>query len=104
MRRGRSTPSSYLRLEQEVWGSTSPRPIPVSGLSELPRPALTAVILHDPDFNPHMDVQVSLARRLPETALTHQAIARSHRYGQTKPVAVYKLMLRHTVEGQPSPS
>lgn len=35
------------------------------------------VIIFDPDFNPHMDLQ---------------AISRSHRYGQTKRVLVFKLM------------
>jgi SNF2 family DNA or RNA helicase len=42
------------------------------------------VILYDPDFNPHQDLQ---------------AIARSHRYGQTKKVLVFKLMTKNTVEG-----
>lgn len=39
--------------------------------------------MHDPDFNPHAD---------------HQAISRSHRYGQTKPVLVFKLMMENTPE------
>ncbi|EIM79153.1 uncharacterized protein STEHIDRAFT_39318, partial [Stereum hirsutum FP-91666 SS1] len=39
-----------------------------------------AVIIFDPDFNPH------------------QAIARSHRYGQTKPCLVFKLMAKDTAE------
>ncbi|ODO05130.1 hypothetical protein L198_01818 [Cryptococcus wingfieldii CBS 7118] len=45
----------------------------------------TAVILHDPDFNPHQDLQ---------------AIARAHRYGQTKKVLVFKLMIKGSVEGK----
>ncbi|KAL7423071.1 hypothetical protein Q5752_002370 [Cryptotrichosporon argae] len=43
------------------------------------------VIIHDPDFNPHQD---------------HQAIARSHRYGQKKRVLVFKLMTENSVEEQ----
>ena len=42
------------------------------------------VIIFDPDFNPHQDLQ---------------AIARAHRFGQKKPVAVYKLMAKDTAEG-----
>ncbi|KAI9513073.1 SNF2 family N-terminal domain-containing protein [Russula earlei] len=38
------------------------------------------VIIFDPDFNPH------------------QAIARAHRYGQTKPCLVFKLMAKDTAE------
>ncbi|KAI0068286.1 hypothetical protein BV25DRAFT_1987089 [Artomyces pyxidatus] len=41
------------------------------------------VIIYDPDFNPHQDLQ---------------AIARSHRYGQTKPCLVFKLMAKDTAE------
>ncbi|KZT58360.1 hypothetical protein CALCODRAFT_243762 [Calocera cornea HHB12733] len=41
------------------------------------------VIVFDPDFNPHMD---------------HQAIARAHRIGQTKPVLVFKLMVKDSAE------
>ncbi|WVQ73285.1 hypothetical protein IAR50_002853 [Cryptococcus sp. DSM 104548] len=41
------------------------------------------IILHDPDFNPHQDLQ---------------AIARAHRYGQTKKVLVFKLMIKGSVE------
>ncbi|WWC62748.1 uncharacterized protein I303_105345 [Kwoniella dejecticola CBS 10117] len=41
------------------------------------------VILYDPDFNPHQDLQ---------------AIARSHRYGQKKKVLVFKLMVKGSVE------
>ncbi|WVW84852.1 hypothetical protein I302_106887 [Kwoniella bestiolae CBS 10118] len=41
------------------------------------------VILFDPDFNPHQDLQ---------------AIARSHRYGQKKKVLVFKLMVKGSVE------
>ncbi|ORY25945.1 hypothetical protein BCR39DRAFT_542680 [Naematelia encephala] len=41
------------------------------------------VIIHDPDFNPHMDLQ---------------AIARSHRYGQKNRVLVFKLMTKDSVE------
>ncbi|KZO94023.1 hypothetical protein CALVIDRAFT_502015 [Calocera viscosa TUFC12733] len=41
------------------------------------------VIIFDPDFNPHMD---------------HQAIARAHRIGQTKPVLVFKLMVKDSAE------
>ncbi|ODO09973.1 hypothetical protein I350_02197 [Cryptococcus amylolentus CBS 6273] len=40
------------------------------------------IILHDPDFNPHQDLQ---------------AIARAHRYGQTKKVLVFKLMIKETI-------
>ncbi|EIW67685.1 hypothetical protein TREMEDRAFT_64279 [Tremella mesenterica DSM 1558] len=43
------------------------------------------VIMFDPDFNPHMDLQ---------------AIARSHRYGQKKPTLVFKLMAKDSVEEQ----
>ncbi|WWC88549.1 uncharacterized protein L201_003460 [Kwoniella dendrophila CBS 6074] len=41
------------------------------------------VILYDPDFNPHQDLQ---------------AIARSHRYGQKHKVLVFKLMVKGSVE------
>ncbi|WVR06482.1 hypothetical protein IAU60_003513 [Kwoniella sp. DSM 27419] len=41
------------------------------------------VIIYDPDFNPHQDLQ---------------AIARSHRYGQKKKVLVFKLMVKGSVE------
>ncbi|KAI9634683.1 P-loop containing nucleoside triphosphate hydrolase protein, partial [Dioszegia hungarica] len=43
------------------------------------------VIIYDPDFNPHQDLQ---------------AIARAHRYGQQKPVLVFKLMVKDSVEEQ----
>jgi SNF2 family DNA or RNA helicase len=42
-----------------------------------------AVILFDPDFNPHQDMQ---------------AISRSHRYGQKKRVVVFRLMSDNSVE------
>lgn len=42
-----------------------------------------AVILFDPDFNPQMDLQ---------------AISRSHRFGQTKRVLVFRLMMENSVE------
>ncbi|TBU49968.1 SNF2 family N-terminal domain-containing protein [Dichomitus squalens] len=41
------------------------------------------VIIFDPDFNPHQDLQ---------------AIARAHRYGQTKTVLVFKLMVKDSAE------
>ncbi|EPQ60503.1 hypothetical protein GLOTRDRAFT_68181 [Gloeophyllum trabeum ATCC 11539] len=41
------------------------------------------VIIFDPDFNPHQDLQ---------------AIARSHRYGQTKPCLVFKLLVKDSAE------
>ncbi|BEI91057.1 uncharacterized protein CcaverHIS019_0311270 [Cutaneotrichosporon cavernicola] len=41
------------------------------------------VIVHDPDFNPHQDLQ---------------AISRAHRYGQTKRVLVFKLMMENSAE------
>ncbi|KAI9461026.1 hypothetical protein BJY52DRAFT_1168379 [Lactarius psammicola] len=41
------------------------------------------VIIFDPDFNPHQVLQ---------------AIARAHRYGQTKPCLVFKLMAKDTAE------
>ncbi|GMK53767.1 hypothetical protein CspeluHIS016_0103530 [Cutaneotrichosporon spelunceum] len=44
------------------------------------------VIMHDPDFNPHQDLQ---------------AISRAHRYGQTKRVLVFKLMMENSAEGTP---
>ncbi|KAL1413161.1 hypothetical protein Q8F55_000910 [Vanrija albida] len=44
-----------------------------------------AVVVYDPDFNPHQDLQ---------------AIARSHRYGQKKPVLVFKLMSENAVESR----
>lgn len=37
------------------------------------------------DFNPHQDMQ---------------AIARSHRFGQTKKCLVFRLMMAQTVEGE----
>jgi len=42
------------------------------------------VIIYDPDFNPHQDMQ---------------ALARAHRIGQEKKVLVFRLMTRNTVEG-----
>jgi SNF2 family DNA or RNA helicase len=42
-----------------------------------------SVILFDSDWNPHMD---------------RQAMARAHRFGQTKPVVVYRLVTEGTVE------
>ena len=47
--------------------------------------AADTVILLDGDFNPHNDVQ---------------AVDRSHRIGQTKPVVVYRLVCPHTVEDE----
>lgn len=41
------------------------------------------VIIFDPDFNPHQDLQ---------------AIARSHRYGQTKTCLVFKFMVKNSAE------
>ncbi|KAA1471579.1 hypothetical protein DENSPDRAFT_799677 [Dentipellis sp. KUC8613] len=41
------------------------------------------VIIFDPDYNPHQDLQ---------------AIARAHRFGQTKPCLVFKLMAKDTAE------
>ncbi|TFK56559.1 hypothetical protein OE88DRAFT_1730039 [Heliocybe sulcata] len=41
------------------------------------------VIIFDPDFNPHQDLQ---------------AIARSHRFGQTKPCLVFKLLVKESAE------
>ncbi|RPD57040.1 hypothetical protein L227DRAFT_552450 [Lentinus tigrinus ALCF2SS1-6] len=41
------------------------------------------VIIFDPDFNPHQDLQ---------------AIARAHRYGQKKTVLVFKLMVKESAE------
>ena len=41
-------------------------------------------IMCDSDWNPQNDLQ---------------AIARAHRFGQKKPVAVYKLMAKDTAEG-----
>ncbi|KAG2075089.1 hypothetical protein BDR04DRAFT_1133497 [Suillus decipiens] len=41
------------------------------------------VIIFDPDFNPHQDLQ---------------AIARSHRYGQTKTCLVFKFMVKDSAE------
>ncbi|KAI0720008.1 SNF2 family N-terminal domain-containing protein [Cerioporus squamosus] len=41
------------------------------------------VIIFDPDYNPHQDLQ---------------AIARSHRYGQKKTVLVFKLMVKDSAE------
>ncbi|KAI8614598.1 P-loop containing nucleoside triphosphate hydrolase protein, partial [Chytriomyces sp. MP71] len=41
------------------------------------------VIIYDSDWNPHQDIQ---------------AVARVHRIGQTKPVLIYKLFTRDTVE------
>lgn len=41
------------------------------------------VIIYDPDFNPHVELQ---------------AIARAHRIGQTKKVRVFKLVTQHTIE------
>lgn len=47
--------------------------------------SLTSVILFDPDFNPHQDLQ---------------AISRSHRFGQKKRVLVFRLMMENSVEGE----
>ncbi|KAJ3233024.1 hypothetical protein HDU81_002538 [Chytriomyces hyalinus] len=41
------------------------------------------IIIYDSDWNPHQDIQ---------------AVARVHRIGQTKPVLIYKLFTRDTVE------
>lgn len=41
------------------------------------------IIIYDADFNPHNDMQ---------------ALSRAHRKGQSKPVVVYKLLARGTVE------
>ncbi|THV06013.1 hypothetical protein K435DRAFT_744240 [Dendrothele bispora CBS 962.96] len=41
------------------------------------------VVIFDPDFNPHQDLQ---------------AIARSHRFGQTKTCLVFKLMVKESAE------
>ena len=41
------------------------------------------VIIMDPDFNPHQDMQ---------------ALSRAHRIGQSKPVLCFQLMTRHSVE------
>ncbi|KAK7680574.1 hypothetical protein QCA50_016356 [Cerrena zonata] len=43
------------------------------------------VIIFDPDFNPHQDLQ---------------AIARAHRYGQKKTCLVFKLMVKESAEGK----
>lgn len=43
------------------------------------------MILYDQDFNPHNDAQ---------------AEDRAHRVGQTRPVKVYRLVTRHTIEEQ----
>jgi len=43
------------------------------------------VIIYDSDWNPHADLQ---------------AMSRAHRIGQTKHVAVYKLVTRDSVEGK----
>jgi SWI/SNF-related matrix-associated actin-dependent regulator 1 of chromatin subfamily A len=45
--------------------------------------AANTVILYDIDFNPHND---------------NQAEDRAHRVGQTRPVTVYKFILKNTVE------
>ncbi|KAH7880203.1 P-loop containing nucleoside triphosphate hydrolase protein, partial [Lentinula edodes] len=41
------------------------------------------VIIFDPDFNPHQDLQ---------------AIARAHRFGQKKTCLVFKLMVKESAE------
>lgn len=76
------------------------------------------VIIFDPDFNPHQ-VRYCSAFSMPSpysllpgppsmvhrpASLRHilirvQAIARAHRYGQTKPCLVFKLMAKDTAEG-----
>jgi chromodomain-helicase-DNA-binding protein 4 len=43
------------------------------------------VIIFDPDFNPHQDLQ---------------AIARAHRYGQQKTCLVFKLVVKDSAEGE----
>lgn len=43
------------------------------------------VIIFDPDFNPHQDLQ---------------AIARAHRMGQKRKVLVFKLMTKGAAEGE----
>ena len=45
--------------------------------------AADTVILHDLDFNPHVD---------------KQAEDRVHRMGQTKPVTVYRFVCAHTID------
>ncbi len=42
---------------------------------------------------------MSLSRILPVHSDYIQAIARAHRYGQTKPCLVFKLMAKDTAEG-----
>ena len=66
------------------------------------------VIIFDPDFNPHQDLQVSCALlgRQYRHVLTNsdQAFSRAHRYGQKKTVLVFKLMTKNSVEGNGSHS
>jgi SNF2 family DNA or RNA helicase len=78
----------------EPAGSTSPTPSPQlflflistrAGGTGLNLTAADTVILLDGDFNPHNDMQ---------------AIDRCHRIGQTKTVAVYRLLSPATVEDQ----
>ncbi len=76
------------------------------------------VIIFDPDFNPHQVRPcgslsiLSPYSHLPGPSSTVrcpvscyrilirvQAIARAHRYGQTKPCLVFKLMAKDTAEG-----
>ncbi|KPA74382.1 helicase-like protein [Leptomonas pyrrhocoris] len=56
-----------------------------AGGSGLNLAAADTVILLDGDFNPHNDLQ---------------AVDRCHRIGQTRPVAVYRLVSPHTVEAE----
>jgi len=59
------------------------------------------VIVYDPDFNPHQDLQVSWRYSdLKRNSADMQAIARSHRYGQNKKVLVFKLMTKDSIEGE----
>lgn len=61
------------------------------------------VIIFDPDFNPHQDLQVSILYFNFIYLLllnTSQAISRAHRYGQKKTVLVFKFMVKGAVEGK----
>ena len=61
--------------------------------------------MHDLDFNPHQDMQVSVGRirqRYSCRLLTPspKAIARAYRYGQKNKVLVMRFMTTPTVEGE----
>jgi ATP-dependent DNA helicase len=76
--------------------------------------AADTVIIYDSDWNPHQDLQVCEMLLLCLPLLTPdifshwsrqilifvQAMDRCHRFGQVKPVVVFRLATAHSVEGK----